>query len=85
VRERRRQRRLPLPLADKVLPMRPMTAGKLLAEPSTEGREAEERMADAWLRLAVAEQQQASARELAMLADTYLYAVKICGTTSALG
>jgi hypothetical protein len=42
-------------------------------------------MADAWLRLAAAEQREASLRELATLEDAYLYAVKNCTATCALG
>lgn len=79
VRERRRQRGLPLPIADKVLPFRPVTSDGRVAElPMEDALEygAEERMAEAWQRLAEAEHSQTPARTLntAYLQEARAYA-----------
>jgi hypothetical protein len=74
VRERRRQRGLPLPLADKVLPVRtgantaPIEEALSVQSPYDEAG----RLAEAWLRLDEAERRGANARTLRALEAAYL-------------
>lgn len=90
VRERRRHRGLPVPVADKVLPFRlhcplaPEPSARLAAESPAEGevqvqeaeRVAKVRLAAAWLRLAEAEQLQVSPQEVRELEIAYLQEVE---------
>jgi hypothetical protein len=80
VRERRRHG-LPVPLADKVLPFRPVASAGLIPEPPAEEKIREGgaaqrvvgvRMVDAWRRFAEAEQRQTSPRALQALETAYL-------------
>src|SRR5262249_41486823 len=91
VRERRRQRGLPVPIAEKVLPFRLVAADVPAAEPAADGeavapgveRGAEVRMTEAWLRSAEAEWRQAAARELQGLEEAYLHEARIYAATRA--
>jgi DNA-binding XRE family transcriptional regulator len=93
VRERRRQRGLPLPIADEVLPFRPhacneessTTAGERPTDANEERHTLElrtevtmARVADAWTQMVAAEQVGSSRQVLNGLEAAYLSELKAC-------
>jgi hypothetical protein len=89
VRERRRQRGLPLPIAEKVLPFRTVAPETVHSVPPTNGQtadnRAQQRMEEAWLCLAEAEQRHASEHKVHALETVYLHKTRTYAVSSGHG